>query len=304
MPVGAVTKNPDIHDPVMGKDGDTYYVFGTNGGIVTWSSKDLINWRKEPPVFTTTPAWVPDAVPGFRGTGFWAPDVYHYDGKYYLYYSASSFGKNSSAIGLTTNKTLNPSSPDYKWEDQGMVVQSIVGRDQWNAIDPNVILDETGTPWFNFGSFWNGIKLVKLKKDFKTIAKPETWSTIASRSGGSTAIEGPFIFKKENYYYLFVSWDRCCQGIRSDYNIRVGRSEKVAGPYLDKDGVDMAKGGGTLVLGGDTKEPIVVYALGHNSAYTFDGVDYLVYHKYVVEGSKLGIMKMTWSNGWPMIEKQ
>ncbi|MBD0286425.1 MAG: family 43 glycosylhydrolase [Bacteroidota bacterium] len=297
MPVGAVTKNPDIHDPVMSKDGDTYYLFGTNGGIVTWSSKDLINWKKEPPVFTTTPAWVPDAVPGFRGTGFWAPDVIHHNDKYYLYYSASTFGKNLSAIGLTTNKTLNRSSPDYKWEDQGMVVQSIAGRDQWNAIDPNVILDENGTPWFSFGSFWNGIKLVKLEKDFKTIAKPETWSTIASRAGGSTAIEGPFIFKKGNYYYLFVSWDRCCQGIRSDYNIRVGRSEKVTGPYLDKDGVDMAKGGGTT-------EPKVVFALGHNSAYTFDGVDYLVYHKYVTEGAKLGVMKMSWADDWPVIEKQ
>ena len=304
VPVGVVTKNPDVHDPVMAKEGDTYHVFGTNGGIVRWSSKDLINWKKEAPVFTTTPAWVADAVPGFRGTGFWAPDITYHNGKYYMYYSASSFGKNSSAIGLITNKTLNPSSPDYKWEDQGMVVQSIAGRDQWNAIDPNLAFDETGTPWFSFGSFWNGIKLVKLEKDFKTISKPEVWSTIASRATGSTAIEGPFIFKKGNYYYLFVSWDRCCQGIRSDYNIRVGRSPKISGPYLDKNGVDMAKGGGTLVLAGDATEPKVVYALGHNSAYTFDGVDYLVYHKYVTEGSKLGIVKISWVDEWPVIEKQ
>lgn len=303
IPAGAVTKNPDVHDPVMAKEGDTYYVYYTNNGISVWSSKDLVNWKKEPPVFTTTPAWVPDAVPGFRGTGFWAPDVIHHNGKYYLYYSASSFGKNSSAIGLVTNKTLDPSSPDYKWEDQGMVVQSVAGRDQWNAIDPNLILDENGTPWFCFGSFWNGIKMVKLEKDMKTIAKPETWSTIASRSG-STAIEGPFIFRKENYFYLFVSWDRCCQGIRSDYNIRVGRSEKITGPYLDKDGLDMAKGGGTLVLRGDSTEPKVVYALGHNSAYTFDGVDYLVYHKYVQEGAKLGIVKISWIDAWPVIGKQ
>ena len=146
--------------------------------------------------------------------------------------------------------------------------------------------------------------MVKLEKDMKTIAKPETWSTIASRSAGSTAIEGPFIFKKGNYYYLFVSWDKCCQGTRSDYNIRVGRSEKIAGPYLDKNGVDMAKGGGTLVLGGDTQEPKEVFALGHNAAYTFDNVDYLVYHKYVNEGSRLGIKKISWADGWPVIEKQ
>jgi arabinan endo-1,5-alpha-L-arabinosidase len=217
-----------------------------------------------------------------------------------MYYSASSFGKNSSAIGLVTNKTLDPASPNFKWEDKGMVVQSIAGRDQWNAIDPNVAFDENGIPWLNFGSFWNGIKMVKLEKDMKTIAKPEIWSTVASRSGG-TAIEAPFIFKKGNYYYLFVSWDRCCQATRSTYNIRVGRSEKITGPYLDKDGVDMAKGGGTLVLGGDITEPKVVYALGHNSAYTFDGIDYLVYHKYVTEGSRLGIQKMSWDNGWPVI---
>ena len=300
VPVGAMTKNPDAHDPVMAKEGDTYYVFYTNGGISSWSSKDLINWRREAPVFTTAPAWVADVVPGFRGVGFWAPDITFHNGKYYLYYSASTFGKNTSAIGLVTNKTLNPASPDYKWEDQGMVVQSIGGRDQFNAIDPNLAFDENGTPWFNFGSFWNGIKLVKLDKDLKSIAKPETWSTIANRSG-STAIEGSFIFKKGKYYYLFVSWDKCCQGIRSDYNIRVGRSEKITGPYLDKEGIDMAKGGGTLVLAGDTTEPKEVYALGHNSAYTFDGVDYLVYHKYVIEGSRLGIAKMSWENGWPIV---
>lgn len=300
IPVGATTKNPDAHDPVMAKEGDTYYVYYTNAGISSWSSKDLITWKREAPVFSSMPSWVPDAVPGFRGTGFWAPDIIFHNGMWYMYYSASSFGKNSSAIGLVTNKTLNPASPDFKWEDKGMVVQSIAGRDQWNAIDPNVAFDESGTPWLDFGSFWNGIKMVKLEKDMKTIAKPETWSTVASRSRG-TEVEGPFIFKKGNYYYLFVSWDKCCQAIRSTYNIRVGRSEKITGPYLDKDGVDMAKGGGTLVLGGDTIEPKVVYALGHNSAYTFDGIDYLVYHKYVTEGSRLGIQKISWDNGWPEI---
>jgi hypothetical protein len=71
--VGATTKNPDAHDPVMAKEGDTYYVYYTNGGISSWSSKDLITWKKEAPVFSSMPAWVPDAVPGFRGTGFWAP---------------------------------------------------------------------------------------------------------------------------------------------------------------------------------------------------------------------------------------
>ena len=313
IPIGTMTTNPDAHDPVMAKEGDTYYLFYTNGGVSQWSSKDMVNWRREAPVFTTTPAWVPEAVPGFRGVGFWAPDIILHKGMWHLYYSASAFGKNTSAIGLTINKTLNPASPDYKWVDQGMVVKSVPGRDLWNAIDPNIAFDEKGTPWMSFGSFWNGIKLFKLSEDMKTIAQPEEWYTIAARQrdftkvadgnagGASAAVEGPFIFKKDNYYYLFISWDRCCAGLQSTYNIRVGRSEKITGPYLDKEGVDLAKGGGTLVLGGDVTEPKTVFALGHNSAYTFDGTDYLVFHKYVQEGSRLGIEKLGWVDGWPVI---
>lgn len=309
--VGDVTTDPGVRDPCMAKEGDTYYVYFTGGGIQVWSSKDMKTWTKLPSVFSVAPEWVAQRLPSFKGLGFWAPDLSFHNGLWYLYYATSIFGKNTSVVGVATNKTLDPKSKDYKWVDGGMVVQSVTGRDDWNAIDPNLAVDDNGTGWLSFGSHWNGLKLVKLNPDFKTIAEPQEWHTIASRrqrdykftdaEAGDDAIEAPFIFKKNKYYYLFVSWDNCCSGVNSTYNIRVGRSEQITGPYLDKDGVDMAKGGGTLVRGGDTGNNKIVFARGHNSAHTFDGIDYIAYHAYTTTYERLGIEKLTWENGWPVV---
>lgn len=310
--VGDVTTDPGAHDPCLAKEGDTYYCYYTGGGIQIWSSKDMKSWTKQPSVFSVAPAWVAQRLPSFKGLGFWAPDISFHNGQWYLYYATSIFGKNTSVIGVATNKTLDPKSKDYKWVDGGMVLQSVTGRDDWNAIDPNLAVDESGTGWLSFGSHWLGLKLVKLNSDFKTVAEPQEWYTIAGRprdykytdeQPGNGAIEAPFIFKKGDYYYLFVSWDSCCSGVRSTYNIRIGRSAKITGPYLDKDGVNMAKGGGTLLLGGDTGAVKTVYALGHNSVQTFDGVDYMAYHTYTDTYERLGIRILTWENGWPVVQK-
>jgi arabinan endo-1,5-alpha-L-arabinosidase len=222
----------------------------------------------------------------------------------------SAFGKNTSCIGLATNKTLNPNDLAYKWEDLGKIVQSVPGRDMWNAIDPNVVLDEKGTPWLSFGSFWNGLKLVKLKNDLTQIAEPQEWYTIASRprnsaiadsSAGNAAIEAPFIFKKNKYYYLFASFDYCCKGVNSTYKIVVGRSENVKGPYVDKAGKKMVEGGGSLILEGDKSW----HGVGHNAAYTFNGTDYLIFHGYDASDngkSKLRIEKLSWdAEAWPQV---
>jgi arabinan endo-1,5-alpha-L-arabinosidase len=309
--VGDITTDPGVRDPWMAKEGDTYYVYFTGGGIQVWSSKDMKTWKKEPSVFSVAPTWVAQKLPSFKGLGFWAPDLSYHNGQWYLYYATSIFGKNTSVVGMATNKTLDPKSKDYKWVDGGMVVQSVTGRDDWNTIDPNLAVDEKGTGWLSFGSHWNGLKLVKLNSDYKTLAEPQEWYTIAARprdfkytdeQPGNGAIEAPFIFKKDKYYYLFVSWDRCCSGPNSTYNIRVGRSEKITGPFLDKDGVDLAKNGGTLVLGGDTGDNRAVYARGHNSAHTFDGVDYLVFHAYTATYERLGIEKIIWQDGWPTVK--
>jgi len=310
--VGDVTTDPGVRDPCLAKEGDTYYCYFTGGGIQIWSSKDMKTWTKLPSVFSVAPAWVAQKLPSFKGLGFWAPDLSYHNGLWYLYYATSIFGKNTSVIGVATNKTLDVKSRDYKWVDGGMVMQSVTGRDDWNAIDPNLMLDENGTGWLSFGSHWNGLKLVKLNPDFKTPAEPQEWYTIASRprdykytdeQPGNGEIEAPFIFKKGDYYYLFASWDGCCSGVRSTYNIRIGRSKKIMGPYLDKDGVDMAKGGGTLLLGGDTGDNKTIYALGHNSVQTFDGIDYMAFHAYTTTYERLGIRKLSWENGWPVVQK-
>ena len=298
-----------IHDPVMIKQDSVYYLFCTGWGISVWSSPDMINWKKEKAVFENTPEWAKESIPGFRGH-IWAPDITFHNGKYYLYYSVSAFGKNTSCIGLATNSTLHPHDSGFKWEDHGKVVQSVPGRDLWNAIDPNLAFDEEGTPWLVFGSFWSGIKLVKIMDNLKEIAEPQFWFTVAKRprdfktddtDPGEGAIEAPFIFRKGEYYYLFVSFDFCCRGLKSNYKILVGRSEKITGPYTDRDNIRMDQGGGTLVLEGNESWP----GVGHNSAYTFDNVDYLVFHGYDASDngkSKLLIRVMNWDEeGWPVV---
>lgn len=313
--VGTVkpSRQTSVHDPVMIKEGNTWYLFCTGFGISVFTSTDLQNWKKEKPVFAKAPQWAVDAVPGFRGH-IWAPDISFHNGMFYLFYSVSAFGKNTSCIGVAVNKTLNTSSPDYKWDDKGKVTQSVPGRDMWNAIDANLIFDENKTPWLSFGSFWNGIKLVKLKDQLTSVAEPQQWYTIASRprnfntpdiSAGNAAIEAPFIFKKDDYYYLFVSWDYCCRAEKSDYKVVVGRSKQVTGPYLDKNDVPMNANGGSLVVQGDQKE---WFAAGHNSVYNFNGKDYMIYHGYdaLDKGRpKLIINELGWDNdGWPVLKNK
>lgn len=298
-----------VHDPVMIKEGNTYYLFCTGMGISAYSSPDMINWKREKPVFDAPPQWAVDQIPSYKGHT-WAPDIIFHDGLYYLYYSVSAFGKNTSSIGVATTKKLDPEHKDFKWTDHGKVVQSVPGRDLWNAIDPNIVIDETQQPWMVFGSFWGGMKLVKLNRNMKEVAQPEEWYTVAKRArdfktddydAGEASIEAPFIFKKNNYYYLFVSFDFCCRGKESTYKVMVGKSEKIQGPYVDKAGTRLDQGGGTLVVQGNKLWP----GVGHNSAYTFDGTDYLVFHAYDAsdEGKpKLKIEKIQWDEkGWPIV---
>jgi arabinan endo-1,5-alpha-L-arabinosidase len=269
------------------------------------------SWTKERAVFETAPAWAVAAVPGFKGH-IWAPDISFHDGVYYLFYSVSAFGKNTSCIGLATNATLNPSDPRYKWIDHGKVIQSVPGRDLWNAIDPNLVRDENGQAWLAFGSFWSGLKLVKLNKDLTQPSQPEEWYTLSKRpraynvkdaEPGEGAVEAPFIFRKNGFYYLFASFDFCCRGKDSTYKVVVGRSMSVYGPYIDKNGTRMDDGGGSLVREGNESWA----GVGHNAVYSFEGKDWIVYHAYDVadEGkSKLKIEELSWDDaGWPVVTR-
>lgn len=299
-----------IHDPVVARDGDAYYLYSTGPGITFYRSTDRVNWTCAGRVFPGEPAWAADVAPGFNGH-LWAPDIVEHDGLFYLYYSVSAFATNTSAIGVTVNQTLDPASPDYEWRDQGVVVQSVPNRDLWNAIDSAVIWDEEGVPWLSFGSFWGGLKLVQLNPDLITLAEPQEWHTIAKRerapftpdaAPGSAALEAPFLFRKNGYTYLFLSWDFCCRGSDSTYRLMVGRATNVRGPYLDRDGVDLAAGGGSEMLGGTEAFP----GLGHNAVYTWDGEDYLVIHAYEAANhgrQTLKILRITWDeDGWPVVD--
>ncbi len=304
------TDNPFVHDPVLACEDGTYYLFVTGVGISVMSSPDLSTWTFEKPVFSEAPQWAVESVEGYKGHT-WAPDIIYHNGLYHLFYSCSSFGKNSSAIGHATNPVLNPGDPRFEWTDHGMVVQSVPGRDMWNAIDPNIVVDEAGTPWMAFGSFWDGIKLVKLTDDLMQVAQPEEWYSICRRprsfeldgtEAGDGAVEAPFILRHGEYYYLFVSFDYCCRGLDSDYKVVVGRAKSVMGPYLDAEGRPMNRGGGSVVIQGNES-----YAgVGHCSAYHLNGKDYFLCHAYsVAEGGapKLIVREMAWtSEGWPVVE--
>lgn len=311
----ALKTNISVHDPVMIRQDSVYYIFCTGRGIAMWSSPDMIYWKAEKQVFETPPAWADKVVPGFKNY-IWAPDVSWYNGLYYLYYAVSAFGKNTSAIGLATSPTLHTGDTAYKWTDHGIVIQSLPGKTNWNAIDPNLITDKDRTPYLVFGSFWEGLKIVKLKTNRMEIdGTISNLPTIASRvrdksngnppaigdnppDAGGNAIEAPFIFRKGKYFYLFASIDYCCRGPKSTYKMIVGRSKKLLGPYLDKSGLAMTNGGGTILLAGDKNW----YGVGHNAVCNFNGIDYLVFHAYDAADNgkpKLRIEKLKWPKGWP-----
>jgi arabinan endo-1,5-alpha-L-arabinosidase len=265
-----------VHDPAIIRGEDAYYLFCTGMGIPVLRSTNLVDWRTASPplVFAQLPEWAQAAIPGQADA--WAPDISYFNGKYHLYYSVSTFGSNRSVIGLATNVTLNVESPDFRWVDEGLVIES-QRSDNYNCIDANLIIDADGNPWLAFGSFWSGIKLRRL--DYATgklSTEDETLYPLAQRFVNSGSVEAPFIIRKGDFYYLFVSHDFCCRGVESTYHVVVGRSENITGPYVDRDGVALTAGGGTQVTFPSErwKGP------GHNSILQENGVEYIVYHAY------------------------
>lgn len=293
-----------VHDPSLARHADAFYVFSTDtgqpGNLPIRRSRDLRRWELLGSVFESVPEWIQEEIPGIRR--LWAPDISFFGGKYRVYYSASTFGKNRSIIALATNLTLDPASADYRWVDEGKVFESH-SEDDWNAIDPNIFLDEDGSVWMSFGSFWSGIKLRRLDAETgKPSAKDSTLYSLASRPRGEPirgSVEAPFIIRKDAFYFLFVSFDRCCRGAESTYNIRVGRAERVIGPYADREGVPMLDGGGTLVVesGEEWKGP------GGQSVFRDVSGDYLVFHAYHATTGRpsLHLRRIHWAGGWPTV---
>ncbi len=281
---------PSVHDPVMAFENGIYHLYSTGNGLSHYTSHDMKHWTGcRQGVITDIPQWTHDSVPGFT-QHVWAPDIIQFNGRWYLSYACSYFGKNTSAIGLLSKSSLNSDEP---WHDEGCILASRGGRDNWNAIDPNVIVAQDGTPWLAFGSFWDGIQLVRLDSSLHvapgerpfTIARryapthPNVADNPTSDEAGPNAIEAPFIYFHRGWYYLFVSWDYCCQGMKSTYRIAVGRSRQIMGPYLDSHGHDMLKGGGDILFEGDKKE---FEAVGHCAVYTVKGKPMLICHGYSI----------------------
>lgn len=239
-----------IHDPsTLIKQGNLYWVFGTGRGCPAFSSADRVHWTLRGSVFTEPPAWIKEVVPKNTNNLLWAPDIYRARDTYYLYYSVSTFGSNVSAIGLATSRILSRTIFASTWTDQGVVVRS-EARDNFNAIDPCVFSAPDGRLWLAFGSFWSGIKMIELDPaSGKRIAPSSPLYSLASHpQERNNAIEAPFLHYRKGYYYLFVNWDYCCRGAQSTYNLRVGRSPRITGPYRDRDGMEMMKGGGTALV--------------------------------------------------------
>jgi arabinan endo-1,5-alpha-L-arabinosidase len=289
--------NTFVHDPVMIKQGTTYYIYYT-GNLTPYKSSTsrYSGWKDRGSTFSSGPSWIASTVPANDGRDFWAPDISFRDNKYWLYYSVSTFGKNTSAIGLATSPTLDPSASNYKWTDQGVVVKSS-SSNNYNCIDPNAFEDTDGKLWLTFGSFWSGIQLVELDRASGKPVSNAKITTIATRSAG---IEAPFLVKWGSYYYLFVSWDKCCDGANSTYKIAVGRSTSVSGPYVDKTGKDMKNGGGVILdqSSDQWKGP------GHNGIFFENDTMFCVNHAYAASNgaATLFIRPLYWKDGWPQFQ--
>lgn len=274
------------HDPgTITRDGDTYFNFTTGTGIWYSTSKDLITWTGGPaPVFTTYPAWIKNKIPNFAGS-FWAPDVIQMNGQYYLYYSVSTFGTSSSAIGVARSPSLkNPA-----WTDLGIVVESFGGAADINAIDPALFRDHDGKVYMSWGSFFGGIGLAEINQSTgKLVGSVSTiWG------GGHRDIEAPYITRNGNDYYLFVNRGSCCKGSDSTYYVEVQRATNIRGPYSGTRTV-------LPVTDGKYRGP------GHIGLLKQDGCNFVSTHYYDLQdngNAKLDILRMSYSNGWPALTR-
>jgi len=302
-----------VLDPSIIRQDSTWYSFSTDvAGFSTGNflpihcSQDRVNWSSCGSAFPgPMPSWVVKKVPGI--IGLWAPDVSYFNGEYYVYYSGSTLHSQETVIGLVTNKTLEATDPDYKWVDRGMVLESKPG-DDFNALDPNILIDADGAVWMTYGSYWSGIKQRQI--DSATgmlLASNPTRYDLATRPGvANNPIEGASLIRHGNYYYLFVSVDYCCEQNASSNNYKqaMGRSTSPHGPFVDQAGTPMMSGGGTVLLQGDS----AWNAPGGGTAY-FDsasGESLIIFHAHNTarEGHPYQWVKnLEWADDWPVIRQ-
>lgn len=300
-----------VHDPSIIRQGSTYYAFTTDviglppsNYLPIRCSQDKINWTSCGSIFPRAmPSWVLAKVPGI--IGIWAPDVSYFNGEYHVYYAGSTLGSQQSVIGLVTNTTLDPTDPSYKWIDRGEVLESNPGND-FNAIDPNILVDTDGQIWITYGSYWSGIKQREIDPATgMLLAGDSTRYNLATRPGVPIdPIEGASLVHHGDYYYLFVSVDYCCnQDVATDnYKEAVGRSTSPHGPFVDESGTPMMKGGGTVLLQSDS----TWVGTGGATAYldASNGDSMIIFHalKMNENGAMyMWLKSLNWVNDWPVI---
>jgi|GEM_PF-2816592 len=282
VPAQALSGSFGTHDPSIIQAGGCYYAFGTGTWLpILRSCTSMYGpWSFLKNTFSSLPSWIPGAIGATPGN-LWAPDINFVNGQYRLYYAASSFGTNRSAIGLATASNI-----EGPWTDAGEVFRSTTSNN-YNAIDPDYIEGKLA-----FGSFWDGIKMIDIGADGKRSGT--AMYNLASRGGG--AIEAPSIVHQGNFYYLFVSFDTCCQGLNSTYRTMVGRSTSLTGPYVAQNGTAMMSGGGTQLLASSGNE----IGPGGGDGNALPG--FFGYHFYdgAANGAaRLNIRPIVYTNDWP-----
>jgi arabinan endo-1,5-alpha-L-arabinosidase len=272
---------PFIHDPstIMECDGK-YYTFGTGrGGLI---SEDGWTWNSG----------------AERPGGGAAPDAIKIGDRYLIAYGSTGGGLgggHNGKINTMWNKTLDPNSPDFKFTEP-IVVAFSEGMEDCDAIDPGLLLDPTdGRLWCSYGTYFGFIRLVELD--------PKTGKRVEGNEAIDIAIdcEATELEYRDGWYYLLGTHGTCCDGANSTYNIVVGRSKKVTGPYLDNMGREMLKGGGKMVVaaGGRVTGP------GHFGRFIVEeGVEKISMH-YEADldqsgRSVLAVRPLLWKNGWPV----
>ncbi|MFJ6158546.1 family 43 glycosylhydrolase [Pseudarthrobacter sp. NPDC092184] len=311
------------HDPTVVQDDDgTYYMFSTDAvanskhipaGVHIRTSTDLVQWKYQGTAF--------DGVPGAAATwsgaqGLWAPDVVRWPGGgWHMYYSASTFGSNTSAIGLAVAP-----SPNGPWEDRGLVVATRSGEHSQNAIDAAVAFDADGNPWLTYGSFFSGIYILPLDAGSGLPRVAGDLGSVIARRQQSVegAVEGAFILRRpqDGRYILFTSYD----SLFSTYNVRVAVADHITGPYRDFRGIEMTDveappaAVGTKVLGSYQFDGGTAWlAPGHNSVLTQKGPDgsdeyFVVHHvRFAAEPSQhvVHVRRLFFTAaGWPVISPQ
>lgn len=220
----------EVHDPAIYEDvkNKKFYIYGT--GAVGFTSIDLVHWKS---LGIVVDGILPEAKEWTHSDAIWAPDIVEVNGEYRLYCSNSSWGVRQSCIFMAT-----ADSPAGPFVPKGIVVKT-ENSGNVNAIDANIIEDKKNNKQYMvYGSFWGGIHIIELDKETGFAKEDGLGKQIAVRPAWNDgAIEGPYIiyYPETDYYYLFVSYG----SLTCDYNIRVGRSKSVTGPYLDYHGKNM-----------------------------------------------------------------